>query len=102
MPGIAPAVETKAPGESPPCGTVLGCCPATRLRLLFLFKTWPGPVRPKVVTPRDESRHWAVQTLPELFRPQLLVQGSNMLGMACLFRNNREAWFDIVKEISAY
>lgn len=54
---------------------------------------------------RNESYHWSTQppcqTFPDLFGTQLLEWRFNILGMACLFRNNHEAWFDVVKEISA-
>lgn len=35
---ITPAGETETPGKSPPCGTILECCPDTKFSLFFPFK----------------------------------------------------------------
>lgn len=73
--------------------TPLGRRPEPKLDLLSSLNMWLGSIRSHTLG--NESHNSETQpppwTFPDPFRTQLLVQGFSILGMACLFRNNREA-----------
>lgn len=85
---------------------LLGYRQESKLGFFSPFKMWMGSQRLTCLlcsgmTLTTGQPHLLPELVPDPSRAQLPAQGFSILGMACLFRNSHEAWFDVVKEISA-